>query len=48
MGSSLATILNHPIYKTNVKMRHLIYYYYYYDIHGYNDLHKGGTNVRLF
>jgi len=25
MGSSLATILNQPVYKTNVKMRHLKY-----------------------
>jgi hypothetical protein len=25
MGSSLAAILNQPVYKTNVKMRQLIY-----------------------
>jgi hypothetical protein len=50
MGSSLATILNQPVYKTHVKLRHFIcyyyYYYYYYDIHGKNDLHKWGNNVR--
>jgi len=47
MGSSLATILNQPVYKTHVKMRNFMLYYYY-DIHGYNDLHKWGNNVRPF
>jgi hypothetical protein len=49
MGSSLARILNQPVYKMHVKIRHIIiYYYYYYDIHWYNDIHKWGNNVRPF